>query len=81
MDGWRNLANAIIETAAHDYRKALTTLRRYPGSYTAMRQKQKLEKFFRSDLYAALTDVDGEYMIEKLRKDVDYLQHRLRIKR
>ena len=83
MDGWENLASAIIEVAAHDYKQALKILERYPGSYYAMRQKYKLEQFFRGDLYSMLTDVSGDYLIERLKKEVNasYKQHRLRIKK
>ena len=83
MDGWRDLANAIIETAAHDYKQALRTLERYPYNYMAQRQKYEIEQFFRGSLFEVLTDIDGNYLMKKLQEEVhsDYRIHRMRKKK
>ena len=65
-DPYENLANAIVLQAVKDYRDALKRLKKKPGNQTA-------ERFFRSGWYKALTSVDGEYLIQKLREEAKSL--------
>ena len=65
-DPYENLANAIILRAVWDYRAAL---RRYRRTFEVNDEMIRCEKFFRSSWYEVLTDVDGEYLIKKLRKE------------
>lgn len=69
MDPWQSLANAIVISAAKDYRAALRRLRRRPESRTAKSEIEELERFFRSDWYATLTNVPGELLIRKLKEE------------
>lgn len=69
MDPWQSLANAIVISAAKDYRAALRRLRRNPKSKTAISEIAVLERFFRSDWYAMLTNVPGETLIRKLKEE------------
>lgn len=69
MTGYHALANAIIEQTAQDYRNALKSLRRHPDSKAAMEEALKIEEFFHSGWYAALTEVDPDYLINRLRKE------------
>ena len=69
MDPWQSLANAIVISAAKDYRTALRRLRRNPKSKTAISEITDLERFFRSEWYAALTNVPGELLIQKLKEE------------
>lgn len=69
MTGYQALANAIIEQAAKDYRDALKTLRRHPDSKAAMQKAMEVEQFFHSPWYAALTDIDPDFLIKRLRKE------------
>ena len=55
------LANAIVFQAALDYRDSF--------EYGNRREKHNLEKFFRSDWYDLLTDLDGEAIIEGIQKE------------
>lgn len=68
---YENLANAIVVLAAKDYRVALRKRKRHPGSHEAQYRVSKLEGFFRSEWYGILTDVDGEYLMERIRKEFD----------
>ena len=70
MGGYEKLANAIIIQAAKDYRVALRRLRRKPGNKEARSEKESIERFFRSDWFRALTEVDGEMLIRKLNEEV-----------
>ena len=69
MTGWEALANGIVEQAAKDYRAALKTLRRYPDSKAAMAAAMEIEEFFHSPWYGTLTQIDPDYLIDKLRKE------------
>lgn len=62
MDGYELLAEAVILQAVKDYRKAL--------KYDERGRKREIEKFFGSEYFRILTDVDGEMLIQKLRAEV-----------
>lgn len=66
MDPYEKLANAIIIQAAKDYRAAARKLKRNPRNHLAQAETDFIERFFRSDWYKCLTDVDGEMLIRKL---------------
>ena len=61
ISGYEGLAAAIILQAVKDYRKALKKKERG--------QKRECERFFRSQWFVILSDVDGESLIELLRKE------------
>lgn len=69
MDAYQKLANAIVELAAKDYRSSLKALKRNPRNRDAMERAMECERFFKSDWMAALTDVDGEWLMERLREE------------
>lgn len=69
MDAYQNLANAIVELAAKDYRKALKALKKNPKNQSAMSLAMECERFFKSEWITALTSVDGEYIMNKLREE------------
>lgn len=69
LDPYQELANAVIVLAAKDYRHALRIQRRNPRSAAAQSQIDSLERFFRSDWYKVLTDVDGEMLIKRMREE------------
>lgn len=71
MDGYEKLANAIIIQAAKDYRVALRRLRRKPNNKDAASEKESIERFFRSDWFRTLTEVNGEMLIRKLNEEVN----------
>lgn len=62
MNGYKELANAIILQAAKDYRKAL--------KYDARGRKREIERFFRSEYFSTLTNISGEMLIQKLKAEV-----------
>ena len=66
---WQRLANAIVQQAAHDYRVALRGLQLDSNSISSMHKAHEVELFFRSEWQMALTKLDGEYLIEQLRKE------------
>ena len=68
-DPWENLANAIILQAVKDYREARKKLKKRLKNEDAKLMISDCEAFFRSDWYKALTDVDGEMLIRKIREE------------
>ena len=68
-DPYEKLANAIIVQASKDYMTNLRKKKRNPGSASAEHDIRECERFFRSDWYQVLTSVDGEYLMNRLRKE------------
>jgi hypothetical protein len=66
-EGYIELANAIIEQAAKDYIEALKILSVKPNDKKASYTKVEIEKFFRSQWFIQLTDVDGEKLLAALK--------------
>lgn len=67
---YERLANAIVLQAVSDYRTALQKIRKYPKNKEAVDEALRIERFFRSQWYQTLTSVDGEYLINRLRREV-----------
>lgn len=65
------LANAIILQAVSDYRSALKMQKRHPDSRAGLSAIREIEKFFRSDWFSDLTDLNPDYLIRKLRKEAE----------
>ena len=70
MDPYIRLANAIIIQAGKDYVAALKKLKNGRRNTDAEAEIKSIERFFRSDYYSMLTDVDPEFLIRKLREEV-----------
>lgn len=66
-DPYENLANAIIIQAANDYRAALKKIKKNPRNKDAIADALSIERFFHSRWYGALTAVDGDFIIKKIR--------------
>ena len=62
-DPYQNLANAIVLSAVKDYRDALK-------NKLAADERDDIERFFRSGYFAILTEIDPEYLIDRLNKEV-----------
>lgn len=68
---YESLANAIILQAVKDYRMALKSLKANSRNRTVQTDKTEIERFFRSQWYSTLTDVNGEMLILSLQKEAD----------
>lgn len=67
---WQKLANAIVEQAVKDYRMEQARSKANPqNSDQAKAEIRKLESFFRSSWFEALTDVDGRIVLSRLKKE------------
>lgn len=68
IDGYQILADEIMKLAAHDYRNEL---RRSKNGKTKTRECYRLERFFRSEYGQLLSMEMGEYIMEKIQKEVE----------
>lgn len=70
QDPYQNLANAIVLSAVKDYRDALKRLNKKPNNKLAADERDDIERFFRSGYFTILTEIDPEYLIDRLNKEV-----------
>ena len=69
FDPYESLANAIVIQAAKDYKTAYKKSQKRSQCKETQRELDDLESFFRSDWYRTLTSVDGEMIMERIRKE------------
>lgn len=67
---YEKLAAAIIIRAVKDYRYALTRLKYHPRDRRWQIARDELERFFKSDWYAFLTDLDSAVIMEGVQREV-----------
>lgn len=70
-ENYAELAAAVIRQAVRDYETVLEKLFHKPSGNRREQlemEQAKLEVFFRSPWYAALTEIDGERLIEMARR-------------
>ena len=68
---YENLANAIVMQAVKDYRMARHKLRKRPKNADAKVMLEDCERFFFSDWFETLTNVNGEIVLKKLQQEDD----------
>lgn len=64
---YQELANAIIIQAIKDYRQICRILSRNPDNKLEQHKKKNIEAFFVSDYFAAITNLDGHVLLQKLK--------------
>lgn len=71
VDGnpYENLANAVIVQACDDYRAELKKIKKNPERREAIDAALRIERFFRSGWFGALTTVDGDFLIRRIREE------------
>ena len=65
------LANAIIVLAVKDFRPAYRRLKKYPNDGKAQSTVQEITKFFCSQYFESLTDLDGPALLHQLMREID----------
>lgn len=70
-EDWKNLANAIILQAVKDFKPAYKRLRRHPNDKVAQNQVRELTRFFCSDYFATLTELDGPTLLNRIMREMD----------
>ena len=68
---WENLANAIVLSAVKDFRTEYKRYLKNPNSKAAAAEVESLIRFFTSDYYSSLTSVNGEFLVRKLKSEVE----------
>ncbi len=63
------LANAIIVQAADDYRVSLRRLKLNRMSREFQMMKEECERFFQSEWFEVLTNLDGTTIMNRIRKE------------
>lgn len=76
QEAFYNLANAVVERAAIDYRYALQGWVLQNSGITPQSAIIQLESFFRSQWFTALTTLDGEQLMQLIRDDVAGKQYK-----
>lgn len=69
IDGYKELANAVVIKAVKDYENALKRLKRKPNDINANRVKNDCERFFRNEI-SIYTDLDGEAIMRIIKQKV-----------
>ena len=72
IECYQRLASAIVKQAAHDYIWALRTLKKQRRVNFCVAVIDDIENFFRSQYFIAITDLDGEYLIQRIRMECGY---------
>lgn len=70
IDGYKELANAVVIKAVKDYENALKRLKRKTNDINANRMKNDCERFFRNEI-SIYTDLDGESIMRIIKQKVD----------
>ena len=68
LDGYIQLAHAIVIVAAESYKYTLLAVRHHTKSDSVYRRKEELESFFLSDWFRLLSGLDGRYFIKKMQE-------------
>lgn len=68
LDGYIQLAHAIVIVAAESYKYTLLAVRHHTKSDSVYRRKEELESFFMSDWFRLLSGLDGRYFIKKMQE-------------
>lgn len=69
LEPWERLANAVVIRAVDDYRIAARKLKRDPGNKMVEMDIRSLSRFFGSQWFEVLTNVDGRLLLSRLKKE------------
>ena len=65
------LANAVILQAVKDFRPAYRRLKKYPNDGKAQAAVREITKFFCSQYFEELTDLDGPARLHRIMREID----------
>ena len=68
LDGYIQLAHAIVAVAAESYKYTLLAVRSHTRSDYVYRRKAELESFFLSEWFGLLSGLDGRYFIKRMQE-------------
>ena len=73
-ENWEALAHHIILQAVADYRRAFRKLINDPDDVDAMADQHEIERFFLSEWFGVLTDLNGKLILARLRREMTKLE-------
>lgn len=73
--GLYNLIEAMVKKAVEDWKDAMIVLSTNPDSLSAQNRQADTERFFLSEYFYGLTNIDGERVLNKLREDFKHGKH------
>ncbi len=65
-ENYQKLANAIILQAVKDFRAAYRRLKHFPNDKAAQNEIRDIMKFFCSQYFGILTDLDGPSLLQQI---------------
>ena len=65
-ENYEALANAVIMQAVKDFRAALKRKKRFPDDGKAEKDIREITRFFCSQYFQALSDLDGPRLVKKI---------------
>ena len=68
---YRELADAIVESAFVDYKNLSMFLKKHPENRAAGNALKKLKNFIYSDRFSAISDINVQYMLKKIDEFVE----------
>ena len=69
MNLYDKLANTIVMQAVRDWRFSVRKLKKRPRYNPAREMRDECERFFLSGWFVALTNVDGNVILNELKKE------------
>ncbi len=70
-ENYKNLANAIILQAVKDFKPAYRRLKKYPNDRLAQDTVREITRFFCSQYFEALSDLDGPALLTRIMREMD----------
>ena len=70
-EGYYALAKAIILQAVKDFKPAYLRLKRNPDDSHAEKRVKEITKFFCSEYFCLLSDLDGPRLLKKIMRMID----------
>ena len=70
-ENYQALANAIILQAVKDFKPAYRRLKKFPNDRLAQDTVREITRFFCSQYFEALTDLDGPALLNRIMREMD----------
>lgn len=70
-ENYKNLANAIILQAVKDFKPAYRRLKKYPNDRLAQDTVREITRFFCSQYFEALSELDGPALLNRIMREID----------
>ena len=72
LAGYEYLAAAVVKQAVFDYRMACRKLKKNQEDAEALKEVKEIEDFFNSKGNIYLGDIDGRYILEQIKEELEH---------